>query len=134
MLFTIAMNDNVEGQVKTLSEACQRFCRCIELCNDYLRGYYGLKKVGPYHIWRRGLLTAVQTTDRLLAIQINDSESGARGARHEGGETATVSEAKVRELNELATSKLAKLAQRLSVDGNTSAEVIAVKKLLDERS
>ena len=40
----------VEGtadQLKTLSESMRRFCRSIELCDDYLRGYYGLKLVRP---------------------------------------------------------------------------------------
>ena len=36
-------NDSVDG--KTLAEAMRRFCRSIELCDDYLRGYYGLKLV-----------------------------------------------------------------------------------------
>lgn len=38
----------VEGsadQLKTLSESMRRFCRSIELCDDFLRGYYGLKMV-----------------------------------------------------------------------------------------
>lgn len=30
---------------KQLAESLKRFCRSIELCDDYLRGYYGLKKV-----------------------------------------------------------------------------------------
>ncbi|KAI7648036.1 tetratricopeptide repeat domain-containing protein, partial [Hortaea werneckii] len=30
-------------QLKGLSESMRRFCRSIELCDDYLRGYYGLK-------------------------------------------------------------------------------------------
>lgn len=30
---------------KYLAEAIKRFCRSIELCDDYLRGYYGLKLV-----------------------------------------------------------------------------------------
>lgn len=30
---------------KRLGEAVKRFCRSIELCDDYLRGYYGLKLV-----------------------------------------------------------------------------------------
>lgn len=30
---------------KYLAEAVKRFCRSIELCDDYLRGYYGLKLV-----------------------------------------------------------------------------------------
>ena len=46
ILYIIAMNDVEENQVETLSEGTRRFCRCIELCNDYLRGCYGLKKVG----------------------------------------------------------------------------------------
>lgn len=31
--------------LKALSESMRRFCRSIELCDDYLRGYYGLKLV-----------------------------------------------------------------------------------------
>ena len=30
---------------KYLAESLRRFCRSIELCDDYLRGYYGLKLV-----------------------------------------------------------------------------------------
>jgi ER membrane protein complex subunit 2 len=30
---------------KNLAESLKRFCRSIELCDDYLRGYYGLKLV-----------------------------------------------------------------------------------------
>jgi ER membrane protein complex subunit 2 len=30
---------------KQLSESLKRFCRSIELCDNYLRGYYGLKMV-----------------------------------------------------------------------------------------
>jgi len=31
------------------AESVKRFCRSIELCDDYLRGYYGLKQVRPCH-------------------------------------------------------------------------------------
>lgn len=31
---------------KYLAEAIKRFSRSIELCDDYLRGFYGLKLVG----------------------------------------------------------------------------------------
>lgn len=34
---------------KQLSEALKRFCRSVELCDDYLRGYYGLKLVSITH-------------------------------------------------------------------------------------
>ena len=42
-----------ESADKYLAEALRRFCRSIELCDDYLRGYYGLKLVctkGAYSI------------------------------------------------------------------------------------
>lgn len=32
-------------QIKVLSESMRRFCRSIELCDNYLRGFYGLKLV-----------------------------------------------------------------------------------------
>ena len=38
----------IEGnadQLKVLSESMRRFCRSLELCDDYLRGYYGLQLV-----------------------------------------------------------------------------------------
>ncbi len=37
-------------QLKALSESMRRFCRSIELCDDYLRGYYGLKLVRNLHL------------------------------------------------------------------------------------
>lgn len=36
---------NEHTQDKVLAEAVRRFCRSIELCEGYLRGYYGLKMV-----------------------------------------------------------------------------------------
>lgn len=44
-ILLMAANANGEGQQKYLAEALKRFCRSVELCDDYLRGYYGLKKV-----------------------------------------------------------------------------------------
>jgi ER membrane protein complex subunit 2 len=38
-----AANDS--NSDKYLAESFRRFCRSIELCDDYLRGYYGLKLV-----------------------------------------------------------------------------------------
>ena len=39
------MNGNENSEGRSLEEATRRFCRSIELCDDYLRGYYGLKLV-----------------------------------------------------------------------------------------
>jgi len=36
---------------KYLAESLKRFCRSIELCDDYLRGYYGLKLVSGVPPW-----------------------------------------------------------------------------------
>ena len=42
----MAANSTSEGfPHKHFAEALKRFCRSIELCDDYLRGYYGLKSV-----------------------------------------------------------------------------------------
>jgi len=45
VLFLAANKAEGAEQLKLLSEAMRRFCRSIELCDDYLRGYYGLKLV-----------------------------------------------------------------------------------------
>lgn len=37
--------DTGSDQSRVLAESMRRFCRSIELCDDYLRGYYGLKLV-----------------------------------------------------------------------------------------
>lgn len=34
------------------AESLKRFCRSIELCDDYLRGYYGVKQVRVGHCMR----------------------------------------------------------------------------------
>jgi hypothetical protein len=39
--------ESPEATLPVLAESVRRFCRSIELCDDYLRGYYGLKLVCP---------------------------------------------------------------------------------------
>jgi hypothetical protein len=41
----MAATASESGADKYLTESLRRFCRSIELCDDYLRGYYGLKLV-----------------------------------------------------------------------------------------
>jgi hypothetical protein len=41
----MAAATNDSSPDKYLAESLRRFCRSIELCDDYLRGYYGLKLV-----------------------------------------------------------------------------------------
>lgn len=40
-----AKEGGTADQLKVLSESMRRFCRSVELCDDYLRGYYGMKLV-----------------------------------------------------------------------------------------
>lgn len=40
-----AGSESTEANQKLLADAVRRFARSVELCDDYLRGYYGLKKV-----------------------------------------------------------------------------------------
>lgn len=42
----MAASTNEGGADRYLADSFRRFCRSIELCDDYLRGYYGLKIVG----------------------------------------------------------------------------------------
>ena len=44
-----AGSENTETNQKLLADAVRRFARSVELCDDYLRGYYGLKKVCELH-------------------------------------------------------------------------------------
>jgi ER membrane protein complex subunit 2 len=44
------LKDNQREMAKAEAEALRRFCRSIELCNNYLRGYYGLKLVSETNI------------------------------------------------------------------------------------
>ena len=41
--------EGATDQLKQLSESMRRFCRSIELCDDYMRGFYGLKLVSIRH-------------------------------------------------------------------------------------
>ncbi|KAJ9630477.1 Inositol phosphatase SIW14 [Taxawa tesnikishii (nom. ined.)] len=107
-------------KLKTLSEAMRRFCRSIELCDDYLRGYYGLKL----------------TTSRLLETLNKTSKPASASSNAQGGDLAPPTLSSVQRLNELSTSKLAEIIRRSSAgekgwDGYDQAEIIATRELLD---
>jgi tetratricopeptide (TPR) repeat protein len=104
---------------KNLAEALRRFCRSIELCDDYLRGYYGLKL----------------TTSRLLSKQAQHSTQVSRQSRADAGLPAPDLKT-VERLSELATAKLSEIVRRSAAGeagwaGYDQAEVIAAKALLD---
>lgn len=43
MLYTVGTANDENGA--TVVQSMRRFCRSVELCDDYIRGYYGLKLV-----------------------------------------------------------------------------------------
>ncbi|KAI5862817.1 tetratricopeptide [Durotheca rogersii] len=107
------------GNLGQLSEALKRFSRSIELCDDYLRGYYGLK------------LTAKQ----LLAIAPKVSSSDRPNS--DGFSIPDVTT--LRKLDEVATEKLAEIVRRRSSgekgwQGYDEAEIKAARELLDSDS
>ncbi|KAK0635323.1 hypothetical protein B0T17DRAFT_484340 [Bombardia bombarda] len=100
---------------KYMAEALKRFTRSIEICDDYLRGYYGLKLVTS-----RVLKDAVKPTK-----QADEDEFTLP-------DTTTVEQ-----LNELATAKLSEIvrhytAQDLGWRGYDELEVAAARELLSK--
>jgi ER membrane protein complex subunit 2 len=97
--------ESSEAGQAALAQAVQRFSRSIELCDDYLRGYYGLKlAVGKL----------LQTVSQAKA--------------------APFSQEKLKKLDQVASAKLKAIinARKAQVIGDGGeAEVIAAQALLD---
>lgn len=93
---------------KHLSQAIQRFSRSIELCDGYLRGFYGLKLA----------------SDKLL--QKNTTSKGSNGT--------TITPEKLQKLSQLATSNLESIIKDRTgrrSSGAESSELIAAQELLN---
>lgn len=102
---------------KHLADAVKRFSRSIELCEDYLRGYYGLKKV----------------TDKLL------KEPGKPKKQIDSEEFSLPQQDTIEKLNQLATLKLGEIVRRYSTgeplwQGYNAGEVAAAQELLNKSS
>ncbi|KXJ93156.1 hypothetical protein Micbo1qcDRAFT_161100 [Microdochium bolleyi] len=114
-LLYIAGKSGAQGtSPKQLNESLKRFSRSIELCDDYLRGYYGLKLV----------------TTLLLQQPPNTKSSSS-----EADDLAPPTVATIQKLDAKATEKLAEIARRSSAQepgwqGYDADEVAAVKELL----
>lgn len=122
------------GADKYLAEAFRRFCRSIELCDDYLRGYYGLKLVCTPRNEGVTRVNKLQTTNRLLAnqSQVSRQSKGDSGLSPPNPKT-------VERLNEIATAKLSEIVRRNMAGesgwgGYDKAELIAAKALLDSEA
>ncbi|POR33366.1 Tetratricopeptide repeat domain-containing protein [Tolypocladium paradoxum] len=114
----MAANTSTEGVAqKHLAEALKRFCRSIELCDDYLRGYYGLK----------------MATDKLLG----GATKSKKPQETEG--FALPDQATIEKLNQAATKKLAEIVRRNGAQeklwqGYDAGEIAAARELLAKSS
>ncbi|KFY51076.1 hypothetical protein V495_00004 [Pseudogymnoascus sp. VKM F-4514 (FW-929)] len=116
LLFTSAGLDGNTGKdnttEKNLQESVRRFSRSIELCDDYLRGFYGLKLA----------------TSRALQNMIEGSNNKSK--------VDPTSLKTLQSLNQLATAKLTEIVRRSVAreagwEGYDAAELIAARELLD---
>lgn len=57
------------ASAKGLARSIKSYCRSIELCDDYLRGYYGLKLVG--------VTIAISTSNALLTPTLDNKQASA---------------------------------------------------------
>ena len=98
----------------------RRFCRSVELCENYLRGYYGLKLV----------------TTKLLEVYPKSSKPSHAVSDPVSGDLAPPTLQSIQKLNQLAMAKLAEIVRRGSArekgwEDYDEAELIAAKALID---
>lgn len=117
------------GPMKHFAEAIKRFCRSIELCDDYLRGYYGLKLVSYQTLIPYCSLTKAfdQATDKLLEAAPK-SKKDAEGF-------LLPSQENTEKLNRAATEKLGEIVRRNKAQeklwqGYNASEIAAAQELL----
>lgn len=102
-----AVTENATEHARLYNDAMLRFCRSTELCDDYLRGYHGLKT----------------TTDQILTLPSKELDAQRKST--------------VQRLNELATTKLSlivrkALSKQAGWTGYDKREIAAAQQLLDQ--
>jgi len=107
---SLSEKDTIERHQQSLLHAVQRFGRSIELCDDYLRGYYGLKLASEK------LLQVIGTT--------------------KGHQNLPISSDTLQRLSRLATAKLTEIVKARSSTSATleQSEIVAAQELLNTRS
>ncbi|KAL9131870.1 MAG: hypothetical protein Q9217_000316 [Psora testacea] len=112
----VAANASAEGlDYNAMAESLRRFCRSIDLCDGYLRGYYGLKL----------------TSDRLLST----IDSGAKKTpTSTGTELPIPSIETIRKLNQQATARLAEAVRRGEGAGYDKVDLVAARALLGQQA
>jgi hypothetical protein len=131
----MAANANAEGVAqKHLAEAVKRFARSIELCDDYLRGYYGLKTVShlsfDFVVWQLTDIQLGQVTDKLLADSSKPKKQESEGF-------TLPDQGTLERLNQAATQSLGEIVRRYSAQeplwqGYDAEEIAAARALLDK--
>ncbi|KAF2221508.1 tetratricopeptide repeat domain-containing protein [Elsinoe ampelina] len=121
-------------KTRLVSQSLRRYCRAIELCDDYLRGYYGLKLVSAIYCFFLLQANFGKTSGKLLELLPKTQKSS--GGFDVPGDLAPPPVPAVESLNELATSKLGEMVRRGAAresgwDGYDEAELIAARALLD---
>jgi ER membrane protein complex subunit 2 len=116
-----------------LIDSFRRFCRSIELCNGYLRGYYGLKLVRStiviLQVWT--LLRKAQASNRILSLWPHIT----RQLRPEDGILLPDVQT-IQLLNQRATEKLSEIIRRSAGgekgwEGYEDSELIAAREILN---
>ncbi|KAI9648304.1 Inositol phosphatase SIW14 [Ciborinia camelliae] len=113
----IAAGVNDSSSDRYLAESMRRFCRSIELCDDYLRGYYGLKLASSQFLSKP---PTNRNTKSDPSLPLPDRKT-------------------IEKLNETATSKLSEIVRRSAAkepgwEGYDEASLIAARELLNRDS
>lgn len=120
---------------KYLAESLKRFCRSVELCDDYLRGYYGLKIVSRHPeteaLEKAVVLNAFQVTSKAL------KEPSLISKPIDQESFAFPSRGTLEKLDEKATEKLSEIVRRNGAKekgwcGYEESEVAAARDLLSK--
>ncbi|KAL7892287.1 hypothetical protein HDV63DRAFT_276220 [Trichoderma sp. SZMC 28014] len=117
-ILLMAAESGSEGNSQSyLAGSLKRFCRSVELADDYLRGYYGLKRV----------------TDKLL-----DGDSKAKKSS-ESDDFALPETSTIEKLNLAATKKLGDIVRKYDAkapqwQGYDAGEVAAARAYLSDTS
>ncbi|KAE8371219.1 hypothetical protein BDV26DRAFT_303045 [Aspergillus bertholletiae] len=119
VLYTCARAAETEVSSRYLRRSIQYFCRSVELCDDYLRGFYGLILATSLQLRREYTADFTQTPSSTSTEDFLPRE-------------------KVEKLNHLAKKKLEDIVKQRSVDRqvweHAQGELIAAKELLNRES
>ncbi|KAL1845599.1 Inositol phosphatase SIW14 [Paecilomyces lecythidis] len=107
--------DAQEDQQRLVVDSFRQFCRSVELCDDYLRGFYGIKVTSSFLLDNH--------------LQKGDNKVGKSNGK-------ALSKDVVERLNILATKKLKDAVEKRQVDiqglGPGQGELAAVQELLKQ--